>query len=481
MCSLKRALFKLADFTGNLIARLGIRRVLSFRPEIRSAKEYIVNPKEALSNLFGFITRIRKQVEIRRDSPVFNLGISSDFVSFSDEKLGGLLLANEDASEYRMHVDNIYEATAGKREHISRAAVESLVQKAILESVDPANAAQEKDFAKRLAAAMKELGEQLQEEPRLWEVHFPVEGISKDKLPYTFGVCEFYFGDDIYIERLLVRVRNVFDSLVGEGSIEWAKNDAVNKTQALIKEKTGVSVIVHAVDSKAAHVLAKTTARQAVDILNFYANLGGNPPSEVLLFSEGRGPGVLSTFLLSNERPAYSAPNERFGPYVQFSFGTDHLSKTGLDKMSGILKKQADDRTGIENRLVSTFQWAGKASVEPRKEEAFLWFAVSLESLLMDRSDHAEITEKLALRGAHLIGRNLNSRLTVYKDLKKLYGIRSKVVHSGSIDIGEDQLSEIRYYSKLAALTMLCSSSFAEMNTDEELMSWFRNKTLETA
>ena len=90
------------------------------------------------------------------------------------------------------------------------------------------------------------------------------------------------------------------------------------------------------------------------------------------------------------------------------------------------------------------FQWAGKASVEPRKEEAFLLFAISLESLLMERDGRLETTEKRALRGAHIIGGNAASPLTVCRDLKKLYGIRSKIVHSGSVEVGEDQLSESR-------------------------------------
>jgi hypothetical protein len=43
----------------------------------------------------------------------------------------------------------------------------------------------------------------------------------------------------------------------------------------------------------------------------------------------------------------------------------------------------------------------------------------------------------------------------VYRDMKRLYGIRSKIVHSGSVDVGEDQLSEIRYYTRFALLTVL--------------------------
>lgn len=434
---------------------------------------------DAIAKLSRLIRHLAAQVKSRQELPVFSLGVQSDFVSFSDERLGGLELTNDDASEYRATVEGVYAAVSSKSEHISQAAVESFVQEGILAAVDPVGASEEKDFEKRLASALKELSAQLRKEPSLREVHFLVDGISKDNLPHSFGTCEFYFGDETSVARLAIRVRKIFDSLQRKEHVEWAKNEAVDKIRSLIMGKTGVVAAVYAVDSNAAHVLAKRTARQAVDILNFYANLGGNPPSEVSLFSEGRGSGVLSTFLLSDELPSYSAPSERFGPYIPFSFAAEYLDKAGFGRMSDMLGKRKE-RTEIEDRLISAFQCAGRASVEPRKEAAFLWFAIALESLLSDRNDSSEITEKLALRGAHLIARNIKSRQTVYKNLKRLYRIRSRVVHSGSVEVGESQLSEIRFYSRVALLTMLCSTQFAAMCTDDDITDWFRSKLLDT-
>jgi hypothetical protein len=66
----------------------------------------------------------------------------------------------------------------------------------------------------------------------------------------------------------------------------------------------------------------------------------------------------------------------------------------------------------------------------------------------------------------------------VYRDMKRLYRIRSKIVHSGSFDVGEDQLSEIRYYTRFPLLTMLRSPQVSELDTDAELTDWFRSQLL---
>jgi hypothetical protein len=157
------------------------------------------------------------------------------------------------------------------------------------------------------------------------------------------------------------------------------------------------------------------------------------------------------------------------------SFGGPHLHQAGLARISEILEKQAPSK--FEDGVIKAFQWAGKASVEPRKEEAFLLFAISLESLLLRKNDK-EITETLALRLAHLIS-GPKTRLIVYRDMKRLYEIRSGIVHSGSVDVGEDQLSEIRYYTRLALLTMLCDSRFSGITKHDDLVDWFRARLLD--
>jgi len=245
-----------------------------------------LNLKGATNKLAGLITRLEHEESLARQTSdargVRAYGINTDFVSFGTQELGGLLLTDEDAKEYRQCVDAIYAEVSGKTERISRSAVESFIQAAILKGVDPARAATETDFSKRLESALVTLEEELQAKPSTWEVHFPVKGLLTDKLPTTFGKCEFYFGDDAFLNRLLERVDHVLSNC-GHESAQEAKQGIRDRIQQLVRGTTWVFTLTDAVDGKAAWLIAQKTVRQTVDILNFYAHLGGGPPPRFCL------------------------------------------------------------------------------------------------------------------------------------------------------------------------------------------------------
>jgi hypothetical protein len=433
-----------------------------------------LNLRDAVKKLTALIKRLKGEMSSADGVRVY--GINTDFVTFSEANLGDLILTDSDAKEYRQCVDAIYAQVAGKAEHISRSAVESFIQSAMLKAIDPIQAAVEKDFPKRLESALAALKEELKAKPSIWEIHFPVDGVLTDNLPLIFGRCHFYFGDPTEVSGLLERINRVIVSAVGDDSAQTVNQDVATRIRSLVSGKTWLATLVEAVDGEAARRAARKRVRQTADILNFYANLGGRAPSQVLLAEDPR-PGILNTFLFSEDPPAFQPPSERVGPIAQFSFAAPDLAQAGFERISNMLKSRAPSE--FEDRVIRAFQWAGKASVEPRKEEAFLLFTISLESLLLERNDKSEITETLALRAAHLISAP-STRLMVYRDMKRLYGIRSKIVHSGSVDVGEDQLSEIRYYTRFALLTLLCSSRYLTMTKDAELMDWFRARLLNT-
>jgi hypothetical protein len=419
---------------------------------------------KATRNLADLIERLMRATDAA--GPVRHYGINTDLVSFSKEGLGGLLLTDEDAKQYRQCVDDIYAQTAGKDEHISRSAVESIIQQTMLRALDPLRAAPEKDFSRRLASTFARMEQELREEPTEWEVHFPVDGLMPENLPYKFGKCTFYLADDAFMSSLVGRLSTVFGS-------DGTDSDGIRK---LIAGRTGVVTRESAVDRDAAALLARHRIRQTVDILSFYANLGGSPRSQIV-FAEDAGPKILSSFLFSEKRADRWMPSERVGPIAPFSFAAPFLDRAGFSKASEIL--QSEKLSEFQERIVSALQWAGRASVEARSEQAFLLFAIALESLVMGRNDKSEITETLALRAAHLIA-SPQGRLKVYQDLKKLYGVRSKIVHTGEMDVGEAQLSLFRFLVRMALLRMLHNSRFATMASDSELMDWFRAQLLDT-
>jgi hypothetical protein len=330
-----------------------------------------VRINDVMHRLASLIRRIKVEMVEAEAVGVRTYGIKDDFVSLQEEELGG-------CSSQTMMPKNIDAALTKHtkwrraRRRISRSAAASLIHRTMLRALDVSRSAAEKDFSKRLAASLTELRQALEAKPAAWELHVPAD-LLPDKLPCGFGKCEFYLGDVESVHRLFQRI-GCPEALGEEESKSLEVSEFVKEAvDATIPGKVVISVSVHAVDATAAQILGQKLIRQTVDILSFFANLGGQARSQILLPEDSR-PGIAKAFLFSEtgERHAASA---LVGPIAPFSFSGPHLNAAGLERTSGILKSETPSE--FELRLLAALQWAGKASVESRREEAFLLFAVS--------------------------------------------------------------------------------------------------------
>lgn len=73
--------------------------------------------------------------------------------------------------------------------------------------------------------------------------------------------------------------------------------------------------------------------------------------------------------------------------------------------------------------------WTALAT--PYDDQAFITFAMVLEALLT--TSQAELTMQIAERAAVLVGKSPIDRYELYRSVKRLYGIRSKLVHGSGI------------------------------------------------
>ena len=160
---------------------------------------------------------------------------------------------------------------------------------------------------------------------------------------------------------------------------------------------------------------------------------------------------------------------------LQQLLDTNKKRNLGFSKITDLLTKK---RNGLEDRLISAIQWAGKATVEGKKEEAFLLYAISLESLVLLDNEKEELTYRLRTRVAHLLGKDLENRKKISAKVRDLYEIRSKIVHSGWFQVTDADLSLMRLYSKGCILHILNDEPFSSMNSINSLVEWFNERIL---
>jgi hypothetical protein len=87
-----------------------------------------------------------------------------------------------------------------------------------------------------------------------------------------------------------------------------------------------------------------------------------------------------------------------------------------------------------------------RAGRQPDLADRAIDLGIALEALLLHdlESYRGELSFRLSLRGAWLIGDDANARNEIQKSLKQLYDLRSRVVHSGSIAQTSESENKIR-------------------------------------
>ena len=121
--------------------------------------------------------------------------------------------------------------------------------------------------------------------------------------------------------------------------------------------------------------------------------------------------------------------------------------------------------------LHASIMWAGRASVEPTREQSFLLFAIALEAIVLPKQGQ-ELSYRLALRVARLLGRSSKSRHEILETTKKLYDVRSKIVHSGSYEVTDENLARLRSVVLTVLIRLLRRRKLWRMSPDQ-LHDWW--------
>ena len=356
-----------------------------------------------------------------------------------------IILAGDDADRYGEILSSIYQAISERERPLSKRAVSNLVADFFIRALKSGDHLHNPDLAEQLDEEERKLKAALFEKPKIWEVQLLVEGLAPSGLPLTVGQVSFGHLGKASLSNLKKRVVELINNS-GALNREAVVADLSTRLDVL-QEKTVAVVSVNAVHNEAAILSARRKVM---------------PQSElVLAFCED---GRLT--------PSF----RRAGPIRKIPL--DQIAtRKGFARVSDMLAKEVP--TGLEEKILAALQWAGRAQVEARPEEAFLLYAIALESLLLRKDLKAEISHRLAVRCAHLGGGpTLEDKKRVVQQILSLYQIRSNIVHSGTFLVSEAELELIREYSVSTLLIVINAEPFRDMTEVKEFEGWFETQLL---
>lgn len=166
----------------------------------------------------------------------------------------------------------------------------------------------------------------------------------------------------------------------------------------------------------------------------------------------------------------------------------EFMNNYGLIELNKILKKESK-LSEYENNLLTGIYWFGESvsittdykdigdgrrsqSIDNlefvNRGEKLLKLFTSLEAVL-NFNNEEKITEAIAERAALLIVDDYKTRTEIKRNIKKIYGDRSKMVHQGVTYVSELDLEDITVYTRAVLQKLIELKTEHNFNTSKEL------------
>ena len=201
-----------------------------------------------------------------------------------------------------------------------------------------------------------------------------------------------------------------------------------------------------------------------------FLSVGRKPPgtSGRLIISSYSEVPYISKILSDEPAPAFSM--------AQLRRRAEGEIGEAISRTEELLKKQKTSE--VEDLLLRSVSLGGRAEVKGTQEESFLMFIIALECLILPKQD-MELRYRLSQRAAWFLGDTPDKRKNIKKLIKKLYDIRSKIVHSGRYEVPEEEYHQAYKVAKISILKMLTNQDISGLSSLDELDGWFEKLTLD--
>jgi hypothetical protein len=133
----------------------------------------------------------------------------------------------------------------------------------------------------------------------------------------------------------------------------------------------------------------------------------------------------------------------------------------------------------LEKHVVRCAEWTGQAMADPNPASAFVKAAIALE-VMFSTNEKGVITPsimaQIAESCAFLLGGPAISPLEIERDVKRLYGIRSAVVHSGKDSVRERDLNSLIGICRGVIIVLLSNEELTKIQNMGGLSDYFKGR-----
>jgi hypothetical protein len=157
----------------------------------------------------------------------------------------------------------------------------------------------------------------------------------------------------------------------------------------------------------------------------------------------------ISPFLMLVEDEKFNLSPEMTGRYFPYQIDDEKLEEInniGFEVVQEILSEPPEERHDLEQSLVNSINWFGRASKDPSEDSRFFKYFIALEGLFIDRGEGG-YGDKVSERVAVLLARDQETKEDIKSDLDDLYSERGQLAHLGTIEDVDQKVEEMNFYT----------------------------------
>ena len=358
-------------------------------------------------------------------------------------------------------------ATLAPHEDLSEATIDTALQDAIFSVVDSPGT-RTPNFEDRVREAVGEFRRFIDAPRKGYECWIEVAGIDTASLPAAFGTTRFAVVGHADVERLadLVRTKHTSDRA--------GKQESISQMAEELRERPVAIQRVSARDHRAAKSFATRDVAATIECLNCFADVIPYNRARLRIPNGKSGVGKSLQMVLADDGSFWYNPQATI-PWT-FSFAalqelTGPLAEA-VNRVDALLSNE--NRNPVDELLLRAVRWLGHAMTAGSRGDEFLFLMVALECAVLPRRVE-EIAESLSSRTTRILHDGNGDPDSLKQEVKRLYNLRSRQVHDGSLEITENDLGQLHGIALEAVLDILISSQVKRLHTLQDFDSYLDN------
>jgi hypothetical protein len=265
-------------------------------------------------------------------------------------------------------------------------------------------------------------------------------------------------------------------------NFEQIKKNLADTFHSIRKDYQGLACVVTTIEAeqKYAHDYALEQAQKITSILSILSGAVSVPNDKS--FSQIKGSENISQaalfFEINNKITNISQGIiEKNSPRTFMINGEilQEMNTMGLGKISYLLALEPEELRPFEKQVLTFLLLYSKASFTDEPIEKLVYILSALESILL-RPDNEPIQQNLGERLAFFISDKLDERKAIVKNLRSVYGFRSKYIHHGSSSSELETIQEFLFF--VFRFFIMLINNFHVFSQKEDFLNYIDDKKL---